>query len=86
MMHHRGVALTREHLLEFLSSKTRADLSRVEDDTPLFSTGTVDSFAMVDLMFWLEKQTKARIGPDDVSIDNFDTVSRILAFVESRKR
>ncbi len=79
------MAVEREKLLEFLRSKTRADLSNVQDDTELFSTGLVDSFAMIDLLFWLEQQTGARMGPEDVSIDNLDTIARILAFTTSRK-
>ena len=79
------MAVDREKILEFLRSKTRADLSKVEDETELFSTGLVDSFAMIDLLFWLEQQTGARVGPEDVSIDNLDTITRIVEFAASRK-
>jgi len=78
-------AVTREELITFLSSKTRADLGDVEDDTELFSTGLVDSFAMVDLLFFLEQKLPGKVGPDDVSIDNLDSIERILNFVESRE-
>lgn len=80
------MAVTREALLTYLSKKTRADLSKIDDRTELFSSGMVDSFAMVDLLMWLEKQTGARVNPDDVSIDNLDSIERILAYAASRKR
>ena len=79
------MAFSRDDLVKFLSTKTRADLSSVEDSTELFSTGLVDSFAMVDLLFFLEKYLPGKVGPDDVSIDNLDTIERILKFVASRE-
>jgi len=78
------VAVTREELVTFLGSKTRADLSEIDDDTELFSTGLVDSFAMVDLLFFLEQKLPGKVGPDDVSIENLDSIERILNFVASR--
>lgn len=76
--------MTRDELLKYLSGKTRADLSQISDTAELFSTGMIDSFAMVDLLFWLEKKTGGKMGPDDVSMENLDTVERILAFCASR--
>ncbi len=73
-------------MIKYLSSKTRADLSAVQDDTPLFSTGTIDSFTLVDFFEWLNRKAGARIEPSDVSIDNFDSIGRVLQLVESRKR
>lgn len=80
------MAVTREELLKFLSKKTRANLSEISNDTPLFSTGTVDSFAMVDLMMWLEKKTGVRADPSAISIDTFDTIDHILAYSAKGKR
>jgi acyl carrier protein len=74
------VAVTREELLKFLTKKTRADLSKLDDETELFSSGLIDSFAMIDLMTWLEKQTRKRVDPSEVGFENFDTVGRILAY------
>ena len=78
------MAVTREELVTFLGSKTRADLSEIDDDTELFSTGLVDSFDMVDLLFFLEQKLPGKVGPDDVSIENLDSIERILNFVASR--
>lgn len=80
------MAITRDELLTYLSKKTRADLSKIDDSTELFSSGLIDSFAMVDLLMWLEKKTGARVDPSDISLDNLDTVTRILEYTSSRKR
>jgi len=80
------MALTRDALREYLATKTREDLSTVSDDAELFSTGLVDSFAMVDLLVFLEKHTGTRLGPEDIDLDNLDSVTRILAFAASQAK
>lgn len=80
------MSLSRKALLDYLSQHTRSDLSDLHDDAELFSSGVIDSFAMVDLMVFLERQTGARLGPEDVSIDNFDTVARIMAFAAAKTK
>lgn len=80
------MAVTREELLKYLGKKTRADLSKISDDAELFSSGMIDSFAMVDLLTWLEKKTGARVNPADLSMDNLDSVARILAFAAANQR
>jgi acyl carrier protein len=80
------VALERQAVVNFLNKRTRADLSVIADDTALFSTGIIDSFTMVDLLMWLEKQTGSRVGPEDVSVEKLDTVARILSFAAERTK
>ena len=78
------MSLTRDSLIAYLQGHARADLSKVEDTAELFSTGVIDSFAMVELLVFLESQTGSKLGPQDISLDNFDTVERILAFAAAR--
>ncbi|WP_052556967.1 phosphopantetheine-binding protein [Enhygromyxa salina] len=70
--------------MAFLSKRTRADLTKVDDTAALFSSGVVDSFELASLMVWLEKQTGARINPSDITVDNLDSIARILAYASSR--
>ncbi len=78
------MTLTKENLLEYFRDQMRVDTSQIEDDTPLFSSGLVDSFAIVELLLFLEKHTGARLGAEDINLDNLDTVQHILAFASSR--
>jgi len=80
------MALTKSDLLEHLADHARDDLSCVTEDTELFSTGLIDSFAMIDLLLFLEKHTGSKLGPEDMDVDNLDTIGRILSFVESRRK
>lgn len=53
-------------------------------DTPLFSSGALDSVAMLDLIAFIEKATGMEIRADEVTLDNFDTAERILRFAGER--
>lgn len=64
----------------FLEDDLGADLSEIENDTALFSGGIIDSFALVNLMMFLETEGGFRINPADVNLDNLDTIDRIVAF------
>lgn len=71
-----------EHSLrEILEDDLGCDLEGVGSDSLLFSTGLVDSFALVTLMTRLEQEAGIRIGPGDVTLENFDSIGRILAFL-----
>ncbi|MBL9060753.1 MAG: acyl carrier protein [Mangrovicoccus sp.] len=72
--------INRASVVEFLEAELGVDLSDVANGDPLFSTGIVDSFALVTLMMYLEQQGGFRINPGDVTLDNFDTIDRIVAF------
>ena len=56
-----------------------------EDDTPLFSQGLLDSFSMIELIDHVEKRAGIKIGPMEVTLENLDSIERILAFVRSKQ-
>ena len=74
--------LDRSQIVAFLVSELGVDSAKVSDDTPLFSSGLIDSFSLVLLLGFIESKAQIRIEPTDVSLDNMDTISRILRFVE----
>ena len=39
---------------------------------------------MVNLIMFIEDIAGVRVHPADVTLDNFDSIDRILAFVETR--
>jgi D-alanine--poly(phosphoribitol) ligase subunit 2 len=52
-------------------------------DTDLFETGVLDSLAFVELMLHLEQEFGVKITLDEVEIDNFRSVERIVAFLSN---
>ena len=51
-------------------------------NTPLISSGIVDSFSMVSLKRFLEKKYAVSIPDEDASPEAFDTVTKIVALVK----
>lgn len=77
------MALTTESLLEFFEGHG-LERDELDEQTPLFSSGLVDSFVMVEVMALIEKETGKPVGAQDVSLDTMDTVEKILALAASR--
>ena len=78
------MVLDHENLRRYLHEKQGLEPEDFEDDTLLFSSGLIDSFSMVDLIIFIEDTGSLRVHPADVTLDNFDSIERILAFVEAR--
>jgi D-alanine--poly(phosphoribitol) ligase subunit 2 len=57
----------------------------VDADTPLISSGIVDSFSMVSLKAFLEKKYDIRIPNEEATPEAFDTVNSIVKVVEKLK-
>jgi acyl carrier protein len=55
--------------------------TEINYDTPLISSGYVDSFSMVSLLVFLENKFKIKIPPSKATPEAFDSVNRIIALV-----
>jgi acyl carrier protein len=77
------MALTREALVEYLVDQHEVEPDDLDDDTPIFSSGILDSFSLVDLILFIEEAGGLTMDPEDVNLDNLDSISAILTFVES---
>jgi len=78
------MGLSREALVTYLTERMGLDADVVEDDVPLFSSGLLDSFSMVDMIMFVEKEAGVRLSPTEVSLDNLDSIARIRAFVDAK--
>lgn len=52
----------------------------LEDDTLLFSSGLLDLLNVIDLVSFIEGQLGCTIPPAKITLENFDSVSRIVRF------
>jgi len=70
-------------ILRFVSEQFKASIGRtpIEVDTPLFSTGIVDSFGVLELIAFLEETFGVEIDPARHDILEFDTIAKITALV-----
>lgn len=68
----------RTYLMEH---RATGDVGTFTDDDSLLETGVIDSVAMVDLVGFLESRFSIKIDEDDMTPENFDSVSAIVAYV-----
>jgi acyl carrier protein len=76
-------APVREKIRAFILSSVQ--IPDLADDDNLFETGIINSLFAVELMTFLEKTFGIEVGPDDLEITNFQSVSASAEFV-LRKR
>ncbi|CAN1559735.1 AcpP Acyl carrier protein [Rhabdaerophilaceae bacterium] len=57
----------------------------LHDDTQLLTSGLLDSLGVLQMMAFLSDELGIEIGDDDFTLDNFETVGALLAFVNRRK-
>ena len=73
----------KETILEYIVDEylDDDDDEEVGFDSPLISSGIVDSFSMVSLKVFLEKKFKIKLPDDEATPDAFDTVDSICVLV-----
>ncbi len=57
------------------------DDTTITYETPLISSGYVDSFSMVSLLVFLENKFKIKIPPSKATPEAFNSVNNIMALV-----
>ena len=76
--------MDRTALRGFVQDLVGSHVSDLDDDTALMSSGLIDSVSMVELILFVEEHTGVQFDPLDLSIDNLDSIARILGYVEAR--
>ena len=76
------MALSKDNLIGYIRDELNLDMP-LDGETELFSTGLLDSVSMVSLITFVEEQTGAHVQPGDVTLENFDTVDAIIAYVQT---
>lgn len=71
-------------LRSFICECFGIDEQDVDLDTELFSSGMLDSFSMVSLVEFIEQTASIKFGTFDLNMSNLDSISAMLAFVESK--
>jgi acyl carrier protein len=70
---------------EYLDDEDEDDVDLTED-TPLISSGIVDSFSMVSLKRFLEKKYDISLPDEEATPEAFDTVNKIIELVNKHQQ
>jgi D-alanine--poly(phosphoribitol) ligase subunit 2 len=80
----------KDMILEYIKNEyvdeDEADEITLDENTPLISSGIVDSFSMVSLKRFLEKKYAISIPDEEASPEAFNTVTSIIALVNKHTK
>ncbi|MDY0068096.1 MAG: acyl carrier protein [Steroidobacteraceae bacterium] len=62
------------------------DASALELDDSLLERGIVDSTGMLEVIFFIEEQLGVKVKDEEMIPENLDSVNKIAAFVEARRK
>jgi len=71
-----------QQMIEYIVQLTRKPGLNIDENTPLVSSGLIDSMALVDLLLKLEDLTNRRIPAGKVQPMDMDTVAKMFATAE----
>jgi acyl carrier protein len=72
----------RQFLCELLPGGASPNLL---DDTPLRTSGIVDSMGMLQLVSFIEENFGVEVEAEEASLQNFDRIEDIAAFVQKKQ-
>jgi acyl carrier protein/D-alanine--poly(phosphoribitol) ligase subunit 2 len=75
---------TKQVIIDYIKKEFLEEDSDMEikENTPLISSGIVDSFSMVSLKTFLEKKFKIQIPDAKATPEAFDTVNNIIVLLK----
>jgi len=76
-------ALT-EALTSFIQAEIVMDDVVVEMETDLLLSGAIDSLGVIRITHWMEETAGVSVDPGDVTLENFQTVGKMSAYLDSR--
>lgn len=77
---------TADRIMAFIVDEVNpAAAGELGPDTDLLLTGLVDSLGVVRIVNWMEDELAVEVDPVDVTLENFQTVAAMAAYVASRE-
>lgn len=59
-------------------------VTEIDDNEDLLGTGIVDSVGMMRLIEFIEKESNIAIPQEDIIVENFMTIERMVAYLDSK--
>lgn len=75
-----------DSLTKFIQDEIVLDDIAVNADTDLLLTGAVDSLGVIRITHWMEETAGISVDPGDVTLENFQTVTKMSSYLDSRRR
>lgn len=74
-----------DELTDLITTEVSKAGEALDADTDLLLSGIVDSLGVVRIVHWLEERCGFEIDAADVTLDNFQTIAAMVAYVDRRQ-
>jgi len=71
-----------KQLIAYIAEKVVKGRAEIDEDTPLVSSGLIDSFALIEIFLELQKIAGKKVPASKVQAKGMDTVRLMLATAE----
>ena len=68
-------------LLAYVAQLARMNPAELTPEQPLFASGIIDSLNLLELVSFVEQRCGISVGPGDLTLDNWNTLQSIEAYV-----
>jgi acyl carrier protein len=82
-MNTESIQSTKDTIKNFILESV--NIPNLQDDDNLFESGIVNSLFAIQLMTFLEKSFNIEVTMDDLSMDNFQSITATSLFVEKKR-
>ncbi len=73
-------------LNEYITTQiTKQPRAVIDPNAPIITSGLIDSFHLVDLSLFIEKQFGVYIDDTELNADTFDTLNQLATLIRSRQ-
>jgi acyl carrier protein len=77
---------TRNHIRQFILERFPSARKRnLSDGDPLLQNGLIDSMGILEVVEFLESKFGVQFSDDELLPENFESISRLTAFVEEKQ-
>jgi len=72
----------KESIIQFIKSEiSNKKLEDLNGEEMLFDSGIIDSLGIMRLISFIENESQKKIPYQDITVENFSTVNRIVAYL-----
>jgi acyl carrier protein len=81
-----AAADARGRILAFVQARFPAAANmRLDDETSLLDSGVIDSLGVLDIVSFLEESFGVKVGDEELTPQNFESVGALARFVARKK-
>ena len=72
------------HIIDFINQDLLNGQAVISEEDELLLSGLIDSLGIMRLVAHIEQEHQVKIPPEDITIENFSTVSAITAYAKGK--